>query len=497
MIQTMYLVLLTYSFFRGTRGNFRIVLSLLKLNKLYLQVFKNKTRKLSNTTKFTLLIPVLREQGVIVDCIRQLANIKGDVDIRIVTTQREEYEKDKLKFKLSQLKSKIEKAANLEQLVQILNGILPANIVCKIWEAGNNWQVVEKTFDELPSTKEVIEEELNKIQSSNISVIHYPEVAGNKANQLNYAISQIEKSVDPDNNFLLFYDVDSIISEDLIVRLKNYLESYPQANVIQQSALFLSNYHNLSKGWRKSFLQSIALLQSRWTLAHELPRIFTQFETRVGSFLEGSHLVAHGLFIRISLLKKVGYFPSEKLTEDLPLGYLVRLLGEKIYPFPVLENTQSPITVKGMFNMYENWFFGVVSYFNTSFSNVLKKLPDVRSLIWGLTYLVRGILWLFMSFAWLFILLYPLLVGNMFYLFLSLLSFLIYSPLSFVILIWSFNHNPHLIAQKKQMINLDLSVLVYTLAAYLTHSLGPVQAVYKLAMSLLFRQRISRKKTER
>lgn len=502
MYDKIFLATLSYAFFRGIRGNFRILSSFQKLNELYSQVMISDESQCQESALFTILIPVLREQEVIKKIIENILLIKGNFQAVFITTERESAEREVQKRKLNSLKHRILKASNREEIVNLLSGILPASLAAEGFEMlksqPNDWHIISNLFEQLKLTKEVIEESIKTLKREQISVIHYPNTQGNKTNQLNYAIKELEKGKDGHNEFLLFYDADSHVHQDTIINLQKYLAFYPQANVIQQSALFLSNFEALSGSYQKSFLQAIALLQSRWTMAHEVPRILNQFETKIGNYLEGSHLVAHGLFIRLSVLQNVGYFPDSFITEDLPLGYLVRLSGEKIYPFPILENTQSPTTIRGMFNMYENWFLGVIGYIKCSLKSILKRdVPKLRAAIWGSTYFIRSTFWLFLSVIWIYLLVYPLLSDNLLFGLLSVTAFVIYAPLSFALFKSEFNQNSHLIAQERQQLKVEFGTYLATVPAYLTHSYSPIVATFKLVVSLLTRSKINRKKTER
>lgn len=108
-------------------------------------------------------------------------------------------------------------------------------------------------------------------------------------------------------------------------------------------------------GW---ILCANALRQTRWTFLHEIPRYFKNKTDNISL----THVVTHGLFIRLDVLKKVGYFPTDGFGEDLYLGFILRGFGYIVHPIPILENSDSPTTLNSMFRQKYVWFWGPLGY---------------------------------------------------------------------------------------------------------------------------------------
>ncbi len=489
-----YFVILGYALFRAVRGVYRLLIS-----ARWLEV---NGRKLSNSYSekikynFVILLPVLREQEIVTKTFQIFSNLEGEYKLIFITTQKEDFQKQLLLQKLKELVPELLKIDDESQFIERTSGIFPKTsaeqLFKKLKEFGNDREATSyliNSYKSLSHTREILEKLIRESgKEDKISILDYPKVDGVMSHQLNFACDFIKRLNDPRKTFIMVYNADSVVPKDLIIFVEKFLGLYPEARVIQQSAIFLNNFNNFKGHWRKSFLQAVALLQTRWTLSHEIPRILTQFNSKIGNFLEGSHVVGHGLLIRLDVLNEVGNFPTKYLNEDLPLGYLVRLHGEKIYPFPILEYADSPTTIKSMFNQYKVWFYGVFSYPQYMYDAIVKlKLPVLKALIWGLKYCVRALMWLLLSFTWTFLFIYPLYLKNFVYFLFTLVAFVIYAPLSFYLILKIY----------RKSAETDWKVYLMSFPVYLTHSLGPLIAVKDFTLKFVFKKTFEKVKTER
>jgi cellulose synthase/poly-beta-1,6-N-acetylglucosamine synthase-like glycosyltransferase len=498
-VYTIFYIFLFYSLYRGLRGVARILSSIHWIVKSR----KNLPQPQSDTQKFYILIPVLREQEVIAKTIQRFCAIKGSYQLIFVTTKKEESQKKKQRPELLALLPSLLHETSSNSFLEQTIGYLPQSQAVATFEAIQKITSDEEKkayildqFDRKKDTRDLIKEQVEKHSlEAKVGIIEYPNTEGTVPHQLNYACEKIKKECDPHNTFILVYNADSVVSPHLIANVQGTIARYPEANIIQQSTLFLANFSEL----RGSFLKSIALLQSRWTLAHEMPRIFTQFHSKIGEYFEAAHLVGHGLCIRLSTLEKVGYFPTSFVIEDLPFGYIVRLKGERIYPLPLLENGESPTTVKSMFTQYRMWFHGFFSLpLYTLTALRIQEYSKVKTIIWGVVYLFRNIVWLFTSATWLFLFVMPVILQEPLLLLLSILSFIIYAPLSFFVFNSVINrYGKEVLGDETFSLHIPYLVYITTPITYLTHSFGPMLAVNDLILSTLFRKKIERRKTER
>lgn len=504
VLNILFLTVLAYAFFRSVRGIYRIHHSLnwvADSRKTVEVTLPEKTEY-----RYVILMPVLREQDVVRENFHIFSNLEGRYEVVYITTQREDEEKKSLRKRLLYKLDRVVDSVSEYDFAEQLNGFLPRNVslelhkkIKNIPDRGYKKECVIDTFDGTAHTRTIIQEMIAQTSSKNISIIDYPGISGVMAHQLNYACEQVLRTCDAKTTFLLVYNADSRVSRKLILIIDAMIRKNPEINVIQQSALFLDNYETLGSGTKKYFLQAIALLQSKWTLVHEIPRLLFQSGSKMGRLMEGAHVVGHGLCIRMDVLRKVHFFPTLSLNEDMQLGYILRLRGEIIYPLPLLESAQSPVAIKSMFNQYKTWFYGV-AYYPAYIIHAIKNkdYSRFRALLWGLKYVCRAFMWLSSSFVWLFLFTYPLISGKPHLIVYSIGVFVMYAPLSFWIM-------QKMIRKKSNALYLldmrpfNVHPLTYcmSLPVYVTHSVGPILATWQILKHLLWGTVIHKQKTER
>lgn len=496
-MDNLYYILLFYALYRAIRGVFRINSSIDWISRSSKKLNRNSNR----SVKQYILIPVLREHEVIKTAFSIFTKLNGKYKLVFITTEKEVHEHGEIKNELVCIKGKILKARNIEKFIELTSGIFPQTVATDLF--GKSWIEIKRTFDRLLTTEQILKRLLlksSKAVRNKVSVYRYPKNDGKMSDQLNYAISKISKEIDSSKVFVSIYNADSVVDQKMPLYISNYIKSNPKAKVIQQSALFLSNYNNLGNSISGSFLKSIALLQSRWTLAHELPRIFAQYKNKISAFFECAHVVGHGLIIRLDTLIQTGGFPTGYINEDLPLGYILKLHGNTIYPFPLLENAQSPVSVKSMFIQYTTWFYGVFSYplYTLHAWNDFKD-KRLQVLVWGLKYSLRSVLWLFSSLAWIILFTYPIFIKNYLLFLVVVIIFVFYSPFSFYLMTKKLNKLSAKVFGKKiySSIHINMTTYLMTFFAYITHSYGPLLATLNVVKSFVFKSNIKKQKTER
>lgn len=489
-----YLTVLLYTIFRAVRG-------VVRTNASLRWIIKHSTKPSSKNSgkpiMIYFLIPVLREQEIIKGTFNNFTKLLGNYKVVFITTNKELSEKSANLKLLKRLKFKLLHAKSKEAFTHICNGIFPRSLGLNLY--GKGWDEILKAYKELPSTRSLLNNLIDKSSlriKSLVKVYNYPKTSGNMSEQLNFALKKLTKTEDLNNTYVCVYNADSIISRDFPNRIKSFINKNPRSEVIQQSALFLSNFHGLGNSISGRFLRSIALLQSRWTLAHELPRIFNQLKSNG----ECAHIVGHGLIIKLGVMKKAGYFPTNYINEDLPFGYILKLNGFDIYPFPLLENAQSPTSIKSMFTQYTTWFYGAFHY-PKYMLNAFRDFPRKRlqALVWGIKYSIRSFLWLGLSFAWMFLFVYPVLAEKPYLLLISVATFVIYAPFCFWMIESVLSKKPQKIFGVGVSSGIQIDTITYAMSifAYITHSYGPVIATIETIKSFLFGNKIRKMKTER
>ena len=372
----------------------RAVLTLFLLMKTLSWLGKSDQEPLvlssNKVPKLYILIPVLREQQKITQTLRHFVWYFGNknIFIYVITTQRE-YEK---KFE----------------------GLSTFSIV-------NNY-ISENNLGDL------------------IKVLDYPNPRGVMADQLNFALEKIN---DP-SSYIAVYNADSMPNPNTLGEFYLMLRKYPESEVMQQSAFFIKNFNQLKNKslFVTYLLKASAILQTRWTLTHEFPRMFYHALTKL-KFMRKygiANCVGHGLFIKTKLIKEVGGFPAETVTEDVPLGYILRSRGIDIYPMRQTELADSPVTLKGLWDQKYVWFWGPLKYI-TYYKQLRKrrdllKVKDMRvPLIIGAQGLFSAFIWIISGPLLLVALLSPILTHNYNIVFLSYISILLYGPIQYWIIL--------------------------------------------------------------
>lgn len=382
---------------RSLYSNAALVVALvwLKKNNYNLILPKNETKR-----EFVIIIPVLREQKILNETLNHFLSINYDlkkIKIFLVSTEKE-------------IKENIDKKL-----------------------------IAQTTIDIIKKLKQEINQ---KFEQEIIVHLHYPFIDGKMVHQLNYAFSNILRLYNNrlKNIFVAIYNADSKPNLNTFDTV-NYLAKNNNLRVFQQSSLFFDNF-SLIKNNKNFFVRYLllanAVLHSRWTLSHEIPRLLKQsfFINHFKKKIFLSHCVGHGLFLRGDLLKEIESMPAFTVTEDLFFGYILSSLGESINPIPVLENSQSPESFYSSLKQKYVWFFGPLdhlSYEKYVRNNFFGKISWLNLKWMTFQGLLPAVAWFLMGWLFLFIFVYPLVVCN-YYLFLASLSlFIFYGPLSYTL----------------------------------------------------------------
>ena len=179
---------------------------------------------------------------------------------------------------------------------------------------------------------------------------------------------------------------------------------------MQQSAVYLENENSADCGVKSILLQSCGILQTRFVLSHELPRLRRQ--TRIahefkfgkpslGRRLLGSEFalcVGHGLFIRYDLVGQLDNFSVSEYSDDLLWSFRLCIDHVPILPLPLLEAAESPTTVRSLIHQKKNWFLGYTEYVQSR-ALALREGGRRRSSIELVTFhgLLRAVKWLLLS----------------------------------------------------------------------------------------------------
>lgn len=229
------------------------------------------------------------------------------------------------------------------------------------------------------ATNDLAADLVGALRRSGVQAEHYdyPDPDGAMAHQVNYAAEReirrlAAAGVPPQRVWLAVYNADSrphpatFAALTCLVARRGAQGDAPR--LVQQSAVFTANLTELASRPLGGVLVGAALLQSRWTLAREVPRLRRQANqarrsTRTSRLWPRlAHCVGHGLFVRADEFTTRGGLPTSTMNEDLAFGYLACAAGTPIDALPVLECAEAPDTVGGLIRQARQWFWSYPEY---------------------------------------------------------------------------------------------------------------------------------------
>lgn len=319
-----------------------------------------------------LIVPLLREQRLItstVTCMTQLAAWWGHASVVLATTEREHADRQQARTRLPDLAF----ALSCGRPTGGFLGVLPQDRLDGLaahagQPADRCLEAVRAEFAALESTPEMAA----RLAARNdwpVPVRHYhlPDPHGSMADQVNHAVAGelgrlTAADVGPAQIWLAVYNADSEPSPATLPAVASLLGDHPDAQIIQQPAVFTRSLG------ASLVADGAALLQSRWTLAREIPRLRRQAAharaapARARLMPPLAHCVGHGLFIRADTFARLGGLPTVTMNEDLAFGYLACAAGVPIDPLPVLELADSPVTAASVIRQARQWFWSYPQY---------------------------------------------------------------------------------------------------------------------------------------
>lgn len=237
---------------------------------------------------------------------------------------------------------------------------------------------------------DVIHKANSQLSSPIFHHIHCPDIQGDKAFQLNFAITQLDISESRDNIFVGVYDIDSIPNEQSLLQVGIENNADRNLRVFQEFSFYLGNFNQLN--W---FMKLSAIYQTLWTLSYELPTLLNQYKlltTATSTWLTRllkyrlTYCIGHGHFIRLDALFDIGLYPKHVLTEDLYLGYLLSFYKIPVKPLLLVHNSTMPVDSRSLFLQASRWFGGELKLIqarkiakrNAKYHHVLDNLAFIR-----------------------------------------------------------------------------------------------------------------------
>lgn len=187
------------------------------------QKTKNKMELHERKPNILIVIPCLREQDIIIQTLNYFLELTNDLDnvkLLVVTTQKEEFEKENNLHLKDQFIKDVKSNMELQKLINKYNKILSTNEIKEILRCSkleNIEEIINNKIQKFQTTNTLIEEFIiqNHLKER-IYHFHYPDTKGIMADQLNYVLNNFEFK-DEKNYYFSVYNADSIPNKNTIV----------------------------------------------------------------------------------------------------------------------------------------------------------------------------------------------------------------------------------------------------------------------------------------
>ena len=256
---------------------------------------------------------------------------------------------------------------------------------------------IEKQFVNQNYTWDVVASEIKKYDYHNIFNIHYPYKVGFLSHQLNYGIKYLkEAGLLKETDYIVIYNADSRPHPKTFEWvLQDIAKS--GSEIYQQLSSVLKNFDGFGNSLNGMLLKTFAILQTRFSLVHELPRLRRTISKNILiREYANAHCIGHGLFIPNKKLNELGNFSEDTMTKDLFLGFLIRATGNSIVPIPYFENIDSPTSLLRNLRQKYIWYWGPM-YYPYYYKHFRKKFSDGKDFLRSMLLMVQGML---SAFAW-------------------------------------------------------------------------------------------------
>lgn len=364
--------------FQAERGIF----DLFSYLKLFKQLKKVSTNDHANTKQaLFILIPVLNEQQIIEDTILRICKIKNKY------------------FKIN------------------------IAVLTSIKEQTNNKNIL--------TTEDVIMKSLNSGKLSKykncIHIFQDPDVNGNMATQLNYAIKKI-KSIVEINTYYMVFNADSIISASTFDKLSELINQHNNKEfAFQQPCAFVRDMDYSAN----QFTNALSLYQSWYCLGHESRLIRSYSKKSVKNWGKNNNIklgviVGHGSGMTLDINIKNNGYPTDLLTEDLTFGFNLSANNVPILFLPALELADVPNSFKIFIKQKSVWFWNFLGYLNCYKNNINQGHSRYRLIFLLIQGIGAGAYWFFDTFFIVVPLLLGIILSSYWIVFFSLISFLIF-----------------------------------------------------------------------
>ena len=273
---------------------------------------KERSTNESRECKFTIVVPALREQSVIVSTVDHLLRMR------------------------------------------YRDGLFRIVVACHHSESGPN------------STAALVRQHFGHKANGvpSVTVFEYPGNKTKRSAQINYALLGIDapQLEDGQRHIISVFDADSMPDLESLSDVNRLFTTFDGVQAVQQASIYLLNTDELK---RQPFLLANAIIQTLWCYSFELPLLIraSQAAARGKEIAFPPYGLGHGMHIDLRTLKRIGGFPEDGNCDGIQLGFLLASEGTPLFPSFVPDHCQSPSSLAVVFHQHSFWFSGNLEFF--------------------------------------------------------------------------------------------------------------------------------------
>lgn len=399
-------IIIIYNIILFSYALYHLIKTIIFINKTHINV----TNSINKNTKIIILIPCLEEQKIIKDTVKhfdKIINNNPNISINLITTEKE-----------------IKKDNN-----------------------DTTYEYIKKNI-------------IGKY--NNINLIHYPYKEGYMADQLNYAIKEIDsnKTINKDNTYICVYNADSYPNKNTFNEVLNQINTHNNPLILQQYSYSFLNIDSLN-----IILKGFAIYQSNFELKMGL--LNSYFDNKLHK-----HILGHGLFVRLDYINKINGFNTKYWCEDIYLSMYLEQENTKIIPLLTLENMETANNISNLTKQNAVWF-NTSSKCISIYKEIKKstKKTTISGII-GLINEIRSFInWLFFPILLLFIIISSILINSYNLMIITIFNYLIYIYIYYITTIKIINH-----LDNKQY-KFNIKIYLGTIIATFISNIGPLYSI--------------------
>lgn len=261
--------------------------------------------------------------------------------------------------------------------------------------------MIEDKVEKSLTTQELVNKHIRENNKFlDIELIHYPYTEGIMADQLNFAIDELNKNnlKNKETTYFAVYNADSLPDLNTIQEFYNTIVSNNYPLVMQQYSYSYSNWDDLS-----NIMKGFALYQTNFELKYGL------INASVPKKYLYSYVVGHGMVYRFDKLIELGGFTVKFWCEDIYMSCLLKAKKIPIIPIYSLEKMEAPSKINILIRQNAVWFrtaFECISIYKH-----IKKVHHVSSIdamFWVLQRIRMNLSWLLTPILLTFTFIFPI-----------------------------------------------------------------------------------------